>query len=97
MRSIVSNEKVCLICGTTLNLHRHHILYGSGKRQLSEKYGCWCYLCAKHHNMSNEGVHFNKVLDNKLKGLAQKRFKEVYPQLEFIKIFGKNYLEVVNE
>ncbi len=97
MHSIISNEKVCLICGTTYNIHKHHIFYGTGKRQLSERYGCWCYLCGKHHNLSNEGVHFNKVLDNKLKGLAQKRFKEVYPQLEFIKIFGKNYLEVVNE
>lgn len=42
--------------------------------------------------MSNDGVHFHKALDNKLKAHTQKRFTEVYPQLDFLKIFGKNYL-----
>lgn len=92
MRSIVSNDRQCLVCGNTYNLHKHHIYYGTGNRQLSEKYGCWCYLCARHHNMSSEGVHFNKTLDTKLKQHTQKRFNEVYPELDFMRIFGKNYL-----
>lgn len=92
MRSIISNEPKCFVCETTLNLHRHHIFFGTGKRKLSEQYGCWCYLCAKHHNMSNEGVHFNKTLDVQIKQLAQKRFMEVYPNTDFIKVFGKNYI-----
>lgn len=92
--SIISNERVCLVCGTTLNLHRHHIFYGMAKRKISEKYGCWCYLCAIHHNLSNAGVHFNKELDIELKQMAQKRFNEVYPDLDFLKTFGRNYLGV---
>jgi hypothetical protein len=92
MRSIVNNEKHCLICETTYNIHKHHIFYGTGKRQLSEKYGCWCYLCARHHNMSNDGIHFNSKLDKKLKAYTQKRFAEVYPELDFLRIFGKSYL-----
>lgn len=92
MRSIVSNERQCLICETPLYLHKHHIFFGMGKRQLSEQYGCWCYLCPRHHNMSNEGVHFNTNLDRKLKRYTQKRFNEAYPDLDFLKIFGKNYL-----
>lgn len=92
MRSIVSNERQCLICETTHNLHQHHIFFGAGRRKISDKYGCWCYLCARHHNMSNEGVHFNSVLDRKLKQYTQKRFNEVYPELDFLRIFGKNYL-----
>lgn len=91
-KSIISNEKECLVCGTTYNLHRHHIFFGTGKRQLSEKYGCWCYLCSEHHNMSKFGVHFNKILDTKLKKNAQKKFEEAYPELDFLKIFGRNYL-----
>lgn len=90
--SILSNERQCLICHTTLNLHKHHIFYGSAKRKLSDKYGCWCYLCGKHHNLSNESVHFNPILDIKLKQTTQKAFIKTYPNLDFIKIFGKSYL-----
>lgn len=92
MQSIISNERECLVCGSTYNLHKHHIFFGSANRKLSEKYGCWCYLCARHHNMSNEGVHFNKPLDTKLKEYTQRKFNEVYPDLDFMRIFGKNYL-----
>lgn len=42
--------------------------------------------------MSNDGVHFNRELDFNLKKLCQKKFEEVYPELEFLKIFGRNYL-----
>ena len=30
------------------------------------------WLCGKHHNLSNEGVHFNKALDDKLKKIGEK-------------------------
>lgn len=92
MRSIVSNEPICLICETPYNLHKHHIFYGAGRRAKSEQYGCWCFLCARHHNGSNAGVHLNSVLDRKLKAATQKRFNAVYKELDFIKIFGKSYL-----
>lgn len=92
MRSIISNERQCLICGNIYNLHKHHIFYAAGRRPISEKYGCWCYLCARHHNMSSEGVHFNKTLDLRLKQHAQKKFEAVYPDLDFLQIFHKNYL-----
>lgn len=91
-KSIISNKEECLVCKTTYNLHRHHIFFGNPNRSKSEKYGCWCYLCARHHNMSNAGVHFNQNLNIQLKQLAQKKFEEHYPDLNFLKIFGKNYL-----
>lgn len=90
--SIVSNERKCLVCGTTYNLHRHHIYFGLANRKKSEQYGCWCYLCGKHHNMSSDGVHSNRQLDLKLKVMCQKRFQEVYKDLDFLTIFGRNYL-----
>lgn len=92
MQSIISNEKQCLVCGSTVYIHKHHIFFGTANRKLSEKYGCWCYLCSRHHNMSENGVHSNKILDNTLKEFAQKKFNEAYPDLDFLKIFGKNYL-----
>lgn len=93
MESIISNERECLVCKTTNNLHRHHIFYGSSNRKQSEKYGCWCYLCARHHNMSNLGVHFNKNLDIRLKQMCQKEWEVRNGTTEeFRKVFGRSYL-----
>ena len=91
-KSIISNEKKCVVCGTTLDLHRHHI-YGGSRRKASEKYGCWVYLCARHHNMSDLGVHFNPALDAYLKAAGQLAWQYTYGTTEdFIKTFGRNYL-----
>lgn len=92
-RSIISNERQCLLCGDTRELHKHHIYGGFGNRKLSEKYGCWVYLCANHHNMSKYGVHFDTELDMELKRLCQKKWEEKYGDREdFIRVFGRNYL-----
>lgn len=92
MKSIIQENKGCWVCGTTQDIHEHHILYGTANRRLSEKYGLKVWLCGKHHNLSNEGVHFNKELDRRLKVLAQKRFEEEYPNESFLRIFGRNYI-----
>lgn len=92
-KSIISNEPECLVCKTTLNLHRHHVFGGVGRRKKSEMYGCWVYLCARHHNMSNSGVHFNKQLDTKLKQECQRAWEERYGDREdFRHEFGQSYL-----
>ena len=91
-KSILSNIKECYVCGTCLNLHKHHI-YSGYNRKWSEKYGCWVYLCAGHHNMSNVGVHSNKKLDTKLKKECQRAFeKKVGTRDFFMSVFGRNYL-----
>lgn len=92
-RSIISNERRCYVCGTEYGLHKHHIMYGSANRKQSEKYGCWVYLCGRHHNLSNEGVHFNHALDLNLKQLAQERFEaQIGTREDFRRIFDKSYL-----
>lgn len=88
---IMENMDHCLLCGTNQDIHIHEVIYGIGKRKLSIKYGLCVSLCGKHHNLSNEGVHFNRDLDLSLKRLAQRRFAKAYPDLDFVKIFGKNY------
>ena len=93
MKSIVSNERECLVCGMTEDLHKHHIYEGIGRRKLSEVFGCWCYLCGRHHNLSQIGVHFNPDLDLKIKRLCQEKWEEEFGNREdFIKIFGRSYL-----
>ena len=90
MKSIICNDKRCFKCGVTYNLHKHHVCEGRNRKN-SEKYGLWVYLCGKHHNLSNEGVHFNKEFDNELKQIGQKAFEKEYPELDFLSIFRRRY------
>lgn len=93
MESVLQEVKECYVCQTTSNLHDHHVLFGTSNRKKSEKYGLKVWLCAYHHNMSNEGVHFNQVLDRALKMKAQKHFeKHIGTREDFIREFGKSYL-----
>ncbi len=94
-KSLISNKKECYVCKTTYNLHCHHIFEGTGRRKLSDDDGCWVWLCAYHHNMSNEGVHFNKKLDLELKRRCElKWLLDDYDRCinDFIKRYTKNYL-----
>lgn len=91
IRSILAEDmEHCMICGA-MHPHVHHVL-GASNRKWSEKYRLVVPLCYMHHNGSNAGVHFDKTLDTALKIMAQRKFEEVYPELNFKEIFGKNYL-----
>ena len=91
--SLLQDTKQCYVCGTTQNIHIHEAFYGRN-RQNSIKDGCCVYLCGKHHNLSNSGVHFNHKLDLKLKQITQKRWCEFYGKTkeQFLKRYGKNYI-----
>lgn len=71
--------------------HKHHIFEGRN-RQNSEKYGLFIWLPPELHNLSNKGIHFDKEFDLRVKKIAQKAFEEKYPELDFLKIFRRNYL-----
>lgn len=51
------------------------------------------WLTHDEHNEPPDGVHFNKALRRELERAGQQAFKRKYPQLSFISIFGRNYLE----
>ena len=94
MESVIQKEKECYVCKNTIGLHSHHILFGTANRRMSELYGLKVWLCPKHHNMSDEGVHFNRELDLHLKRLAQEYYEANYGcRLDFIDTFGRNYLD----
>lgn len=91
--SIVQKETKCYVCGTSQNIHIHEVFFGKN-RQKSIEDGCCVYLCGKHHNQSNEGVHFNHNLDLELKQTLERKWIEYYNKTidDFIERFGRNYL-----
>ena len=91
--NILQSKKQCYVCGTENNIHIHEVYFGKN-RQRSIKDGCCVYLCGRHHNQSNEGVHFNHELDLKLKKIYENKWLEVYNKTvdDFIREYGKNWI-----
>ena len=87
-------EKKCYITGATEGLHKHHI-FGAANRKLSEQYGLYVYLIPEYHNMSDKGVHFNKEFDLQLKREGQRKFEETHSREDFLRLFGRNYLDTI--
>lgn len=76
---------------STKYTEEHHI-FGAANRKLSEKYGLKVQLCIYHHREGKEAVHNNHEKMMLLKALGQQAFNEHYPDKDFMKIFGKNYI-----
>ena len=90
MRSIITDDmEHCIHCGSTM-VEIHHIMFGTANRKLSDKYGLVVPLCPYCHR-GGQGVHQNRQLDLKLKKLAQSKFEQEYPDLDWLEIFGRNY------
>lgn len=94
MKSIMQFEKECYVCKDKNNLHLHHTMFGKNRKKADED-GLTVYLCYEHHEGTN-GVHGKngKLLNEKLKRIAQKRWLEYYNRTtdEWIKRYGRNYL-----
>ena len=90
-KSIMQTDRESYLSGRIDNLEKHHV-FGGSNRKWSEKYGLWVYLTHDEHNEPPHGVHHNKRIRMQLQAEAQKKFEETYPRLEFMKIFGRNYL-----
>jgi len=88
---IQQNKEKCFLCSGRAS-EEHHCIYGIANRKLSEKYGLKVYLCSNCHREGKYAVHRCYETDIKLKIIAQRRFKEEYPQLNFVQIFGRNYI-----
>lgn len=92
MKSIIQKEKECFICGSTLNLEEHHIYFGNGLREKSERHGFKCFLCQYHHRDSKGGVHGNRQIDLMLKRVCQKEYEKTHSRQEWMKLIKRNYL-----
>ena len=86
-------EDYCEVCGKPYAAL--HEIFGGKNRQLSIKYGLQVRLCYEHHNKpGGMNPHHNKAINDRLKREGQRKFESLYGSREdFIRIFGKNYLE----
>lgn len=75
-------------------LHRHEIFFGTSNRKKSIEDGLVVFLTPENHNMSKNGVHFNKSFDNELKRVGQMTWTAYYNKTneDFRKRYGKNYI-----
>ena len=79
------NLNQCIMCGRKKEA-LHEVIFGSNRLN-SIKYGIVIPLCTKHHLE----CHKNSQLQHIWKVKAQEVFEKTYPNLDFVKIFGKNY------
>ena len=94
--SLYPCSKGCWVCADPVTV-THHIYPGNGRRSVSDREGCTIQLCNRHHNMSNEGVHFNKKFDAFLRADCQRRWEQREgiddpEHTEFRHLFGVSYL-----
>ena len=98
---VVPNFKSCYICGSSNGVCIHEVFYGNTNRAKSINDGCCIPLCYEHHQGKN-GVHNNKLLDEKIKKQVEKIWIKTYcdetlspnDKIEnFIDRFGINYLD----
>lgn len=84
----------CIICGKS-PVNKHEIFGGSANRKKSMEYGLVIPLCTcEHHDQINcKGIHFDKELRNEWHIKGQVIFQQNYPNLNFIDMFGRNYLK----
>lgn len=87
-------DRVCTYEGCNCcYAERHEVFYGTKCRQASIEYNMQKDLCHEHHR-GPLGPHHNKAYDNQLKQEYQRRFESEYGRDLFVRIFGRNYLEV---
>lgn len=96
MKSIIQDEQVCFLCGSTDRLQEHHIFGGNPNRKNSEEDGLKVYLCKFHHEGDERGnrnaVHFNDELMQMLHEIGQAYYERTHTRDEFRKRYGRSWL-----
>ena len=86
--SILTNDmEHCYICGAK-KTHIHEICFGKNRLN-SIKYGLVIPVCFNCHVK----IHNDINLQEEHHKIAQKKFNEVYPDLDFVENFKRNYLD----
>lgn len=84
----------CLICEWHGHSGRYetdpHEIYEGKNRQESIYYGMVIDVCFNHHRMIHDQP--SQELNRELKRWGQKQFEILHPDIEFIRVFGRNYL-----
>lgn len=85
--SLFHDGKSCIICNSDYELTWHEIYRGKN-RPNSMIYGLCIRLCYYCHDKYQENKSFNDYWHKK----GQIKFEEVYPDLNFVSIFHRDYL-----
>lgn len=104
-KSILQEKNgVCFLCALLegdirqqYGLHKHHVFFGTANRKLSEEDGLYVYLCMRHHETGPDAVHTDKGTRVMLQIYAQEVYEKTHTREEFIKRYGKNYVEGEND
>lgn len=80
------DTKHCYFCSSGYELTWHELFRGRNRRN-SMKYGLCLRMCSSCHELYQEDKYFNELWHVK----GQLAFEETYPELDFVKIFKKNY------
>ena len=88
---LTGKDKRCFVTGRTEGLQKHHIFYGRGRREISDKNGFWVWLTAEEHLAGLGGLHAHpgKGLDLALKCLCQRKYEEKYGREQMVCVHGK--------
>lgn len=75
-------------------LIRHEVFFGVRNRQKSIDDGLVIFITPMQHNMSKQGIHFNREYDLYAKREGEKCWMKYYNKTidDFIKRYGRNYL-----
>lgn len=90
-KSILQDKKECFYCGVTLNLERHHVIFGTARRRIADKLGLTVWLCPEHHR-GQFSPHNNREFDLRLKRFAQSCYEENHTRDEWREKVGRSYL-----
>jgi len=82
------DDSKCMLCGSTYKLTWNEVFRGKN-RKLSMQYGLCQRLCLDCHRKYQDDPVFNDIWHKK----GQEAFNKKYPDLDFQKIFGRNYLD----
>ena len=98
-KSILRTQKgICYLCARLSDdysekiTEEHHILFGSGRRELAEAEGLKVYLCIPHHRTGQQAVHNCRETRELLCRIAQEEYEQTHTHEEWMRIAGKNYL-----
>lgn len=78
----------CFICHKYLKLDKHEA-FGGSNRQKSMQWGLVYYLCRKCHSKAD----LEKKLRQYLHDYAREKFIKKYNEEQFLKEFGKRYID----
>lgn len=93
--SIVTEHKnICVFCGKPAECE-HHLVFGSGKRNLAEQDGLKVPICNRCHTMGGLGerIHDNPIAEKLSKMLGQAIYEaRLGSREDFRARYGKSYL-----